>query len=104
MARKKNFSQEQMKVMILSYMYNREEGANAHNIQFYGIVGRTIEGSRFKKLLEELCLLETLSKEDMSHVTEGRVIYKITEKGRHTIEALRNPLIKDVLGFTEKEI
>lgn len=85
-------------------MYNKEEGANAHNIQFYGIAGRTIEGNRFKKILEDLCILEYLSRIDMSHVTEGRVIYKITDKGRHTIEAIRNPLIKDVLGFTEREI
>ena len=85
-------------------MYNREEGANAHNIQFYGIVGRTIEGSRFKKILEELCLVETLNKIDMGHVTEGRVIYKITEKGSHIIEVIRNPLIKNFLGFSEKDI
>ena len=90
--------------MILSYMYNREEGANAHNIQFYGIVGRTIEGSRFKKLLEELCLIDDLTMIDMSHVTEGRVIYKITQKGRQTIDLIRDPLMKDFLGFTEKQI
>jgi predicted transcriptional regulator len=90
--------------MILSYLYNREDGANAHNIQFHGVIGRTMEGSRFKKLLEELCDLQRIEKHDMSYVTEGRMIYKITEKGRKTIEALRDPLIKDVLGFSEKEI
>jgi hypothetical protein len=104
LAGKKNFSQEQIKVMIMSYMYNKDEGANAHTIQFYGIAGRTVEGSRFKKILVELCQLEIMNTIDMSHVAQGRVIYKITEKGRNTIEAIRNPLIKSVLGFMERDI
>lgn len=40
----------------------------------------------------------------MSHVTKGRVIYKITDKGRETIIHLRNPLIKEFLGLVNEDI
>jgi predicted transcriptional regulator len=106
LARQKNLSQEQIKIRILSYLYNKEEGANQHNIQFHAILGRhTQEATRFKRLLEELCKLERIQEVDMSHVAKGRVIYKITDKGRKTIESLRNNyLIKEVLGLAEEEI
>ena len=89
--------------MILSYLYNKEDGANAHNIQFHGVIGRTMEGGRFKKVLETVYLRQTRETR-YEYVTEGRMIYKITDKGRKTIEQFRNPLIKDVFGFSEKEI
>lgn len=93
----------QIKIRILSYLYHREEGANQHNIQFRGL-RHTQEASRFKKLLEELCKLERIEQIDMSHVAEGHVIYKITDKGKKTIEGLRNPLFKDFLGLGGEEI
>ena len=37
----------------------------------------------------------------MSHVTKGRVIYKITDKGRQTIERLRDPVVKEFLKLGE---
>ena len=101
MARQKNLSQEQIKIRILSYLYNREEGSNAHSIQFHAISGHTQEASRFKRLLEELCALERIQEVDMSHVSKGRVIYIITKRGRLTIEHLRDPLVKDFLGLEE---
>ena len=104
MARQRNLSQEQIKIRILSYLYNREEGANQHNIQFHAIFGHTQEASRFKKLLDELCQLERIVAVDMSYVAKGRIIYKITEKGRRTIESIRDPLIKDFLGLADQEI
>ena len=85
MAKPRNLSQEQIKIRILSYLYNKTEGANAHNIQFRGISGHTQEASRFKKLLEELCELDCINKVRMDHVTMGSVIYKITDKGRGTV-------------------
>jgi DNA-binding PadR family transcriptional regulator len=91
-------------ISILSYLYNKEEGANQHNIQFFAIRGHTQEGSRFKELLEELCKLERIQGVDMSHVTQGRIIYKITDKGKKTMESVRNPLIKDLLGFGDVDI
>jgi hypothetical protein len=54
----------------LSYLYNKEEGSNAHNIQFHAVPGHTQEASRFKVLLEELCNLERIQEVDMSHVTK----------------------------------
>jgi predicted transcriptional regulator len=103
--KRRNLSQEQISIRILSYLYYKEEGANAHNIQFHGISGRhTQEANRFKKILDEMCDKECIQKVNMSHVTAGRLIYKITDKGRNTIQSLRNPLIKDLLGLTEVEI
>ena len=58
----------------MSYLYNKEEGSNAHNIQFHAVPGHTQEASRFKVLLEELCNLERIQEVDMGHVTKGRVI------------------------------
>ena len=100
----RNLSQQEIKIRILSYLYNKEEGSNAHNIQFHAVPGHTQEASRFKRLLEELCALERIQEVDMSYVAKGRVIYKITNKGRETIEHLRNPLIKEFLGIGEDEI
>jgi hypothetical protein len=104
LARQRNLSQQDIKIRILSYLYNKEEGSNAHNIQFHAVPGHTQEASRFKVLLEELCNLERIQEVDMSHVTKGRVIYKITDKGRQTIIHLRNPLIKEFLGLVDEEI
>ena len=110
MVRQRNLSQQEIKIRILSYLYNKEEGSNAHNIQFHyniqfhAVPGHTQEASRVKVLLEELCNLERIQEVDMSHVTKGRVIYKITDKGRQTIIHIRNPLIKEFLGLVDEEI
>ena len=104
MARQRNLSQEQIKIRILSYLYNKDEGANQHNIQFHAIVGHTQEASRFKKILDELCQLERIVSVDMSYVAKGRIIYKITVKGKKTIESIRDPLIKDFFGLADEEI
>lgn len=106
MARQKNLSQEQIKIWILSYLYHQDEGANQHTIQFRALRGRTQEASRFKKLLEELCVLDRIQQKqvDTGKVAEGRTIYKITDKGRRTIESIRDPIIKDFLGLEGQEI
>ena len=88
----------------MSYLYNREDGANQHSIQFHAVPGHTQEASRFKKLLDDLCQLDRIVSIDMSHVTKGRVIYKITDKGKKTIEGIRDPLIKEFLGLAEEQI
>jgi predicted transcriptional regulator len=46
------------------------------------------------KILDELCELGRIVSVDMSYVAKGRIIYKITEKGKKTIETIRDPLIK----------
>jgi len=43
LARQKNLSQERIKIRILSYLYNREEGSNAHSIQFHAISGGLLD-------------------------------------------------------------
>jgi hypothetical protein len=85
-------------------LYNKREGANAHSIQFHGISRRTQEASRFKKLLDELCDLECIKRVPMDHVAIGRVIYEITDKGRGTVQKLRDQLILDVLGLKVEDL
>jgi hypothetical protein len=104
LARQRNLSQQDIKIRILSYLYNKEDGSNAHNIQFHAITGHTQEANRFKAILEELCELERIQEVDMDHVTKGRVIYKITNRGRQTIEHLRDPIVRDFLGLDKEEI
>jgi predicted transcriptional regulator len=99
LVRQRNLSQQDIKIRILSYLYYKKEGRNAHDIQFHAVPGHTQEASRFKKLLEELCALESIQELDMSHVSKGRVIYIITDKGKKTIESLRDPLIRDFFGL-----
>jgi len=101
LTRQRNLSQQEIKIRILSYLYNKEEGSNAHTIQFHAIPGHTQEASRFKRCLEDLCELDRVQQVDMSHVIKGRVIYKITKKGRETIERLRDPVVKEFLGLEE---
>jgi len=104
LAKPRNLSQEQIKIRILSYLYNKTEGANAHNIQFRGISGRTQEASRFKKLLEELCEVDCIDKVPMDHVTVGSFIYKITDKGRGTVLKLRDQFILDIFGLKVEDL
>jgi hypothetical protein len=92
LVRQGNLSQQDIKIRILSYLYDKGEGSNAHNIQFHAIADH-IHASRFKGILDELCELDRIQQVDMSHVTKGRVIYKITNRGRQTIEHLRDPLV-----------
>jgi hypothetical protein len=74
--KERNLSRQEIKIRILSYLYNKDEGSNAHTIQFHAIPSHTQEASRFKRLLEALCELDRVQKADMSHVTKGRVIYR----------------------------
>jgi hypothetical protein len=102
--RPRNLSQEQVKIRILSYLYHKQEGTNAHTIQFEGILGRTLEANRFKILLEELCEIKCIEKVPMDHVTAGRSIYKITDKGRGTIQKLCDELILGFFGLKDEDI
>jgi hypothetical protein len=107
LAKPRNLSQEQIKIRILSFLYSKREGANAHHIQFRGVSGRTRhtqEASRFKTLLDELCDLKCIERVPMDHVAIGRVIYKITDKGRGTVQRLRDQLILDVLGLKVEDL
>jgi hypothetical protein len=104
LARQKYYSTEQIKIRILVYLYHQDEGANKNNIQERAIRGRhTQEGSRVRKILEDQCTIGTIEQIDMSHVTQGRVIYKITDKGRKIIESLREPHVKEFFGSADED-
>jgi hypothetical protein len=94
----------EVKIRVLSYLYNRDEGANQHNIQFHSIFGHTQEAGRFKDLLGEMCQSGVIVSVDMSYVAKGRFIYKITDKGKKTIQSIQEPEIKEFLGIADQEI
>jgi predicted transcriptional regulator len=104
LAQQKYYSTEQIKIRILVYLYHQNEGANKNNIQERAIRGRhTQEGNRFRKILEDQCEIGTIEQVDMSHVTQGRVIYKITDKGRKIIESLQEANVREFFGLTEDD-
>jgi hypothetical protein len=104
-ARQRNLSQEQIKIRILSYLYSQGTiGANAHTIQFDGIGKPTQEATRFKILLQELRDVGCIEEVPMDHVAIGRVIYIITQKGRDTVQKLRDQFILDILGLKVEDL
>lgn len=100
----RNLSQEQVKIRILSYLYHRQEGANAYTVQFQGIPGCTLEANRFKILLEELCEIKCIEKVSMDNVVRGQFIYKITDKGRSTIQKLSDDFIREFFRWESDDI
>jgi predicted transcriptional regulator len=98
---KGNLSRPQITILILSYLYDKEKGENAHTIQLFAIRGHTQESKRFKDLLEELCKKQLIRQEDMSHVSKGHVVYIETDKGKKIIERLRDPLLKEFFELGE---
>jgi hypothetical protein len=52
LVRQRNLSQQEIKFRILSYLYNKEEGSNAHNIQFHAVTGHTQEAGGFARFQE----------------------------------------------------
>jgi hypothetical protein len=100
----KNLSQGDIKIRILSYLFNKgQDGANAYNIQSH-CVKTSQDANRFKHFLDELCLIERIEKKDRSDLHKGLITYNITQRGRDTIQALRQPLIKDFLGIPDDVI
>ena len=104
MAKKKpHLSQEQIKIRILAFLYNKgEDGANSYTIQRKANIPSSQEYNRFKGFLNELCILSCLKrKEEETGGQTLRVFYIITEKGKKTVEAVRNPLLESIIGPTE---
>jgi len=101
--KRKNLSQEQIKIRILAYLYNRGTGANAYVIQHKANIPSQ-DGIRFKGFLEELCLslcLEPKEEETGGEIDKVRIIYLITQKGRTIVEQYRHSLIPTVFGSVE---
>ena len=98
--KKGSFSQPEIKIRILCYLYNKgEDGANAYKIQSCAHTHQ--DSTRFKRLLDELCDRGRLEKKDRSYLHKGLITYNITQKGRETVEICRNPLVKDIIGTPE---
>jgi hypothetical protein len=107
-----NLSQEQIKIRVLAYLYNRGEiGANAYTIQHRANIPLQ-EYNRFRGFLEEMCILSLLTKyEEETGGDKMRISYKITQNGKNTVDRYRDPLIQqifgsieDLFGFTDKKI
>ena len=95
----KSLSQAQVKIRILAYLYNKgSQGANSYTIQQKANIPSSQESNRFKGFLEDLCVLSRLEKYEVETGGQSiRTFYRITDKGRQTIDAIRNPLLLDIL-------
>lgn len=97
--RKEHLSQAQVKIRILAYLYNKgSQGANSYTIQQKANIPSSQESNRFKGFLEELCTLSQLEKYEVETGGKSiRIYYRITNKGRQTIDVIRNPLLVGIL-------
>ena len=103
MAKKeRSLSQEQIKIRILAYLYNKGEiGANSYAIQHRAHIPLQ-EFNRFRGFLEDLCTKSCLKKYEVE--TKGdksRINYIITSKGKDVINRYRDPLIQEILWSVE---
>jgi predicted transcriptional regulator len=100
--KKRNLSQEQIKIRVLAYLYNRGEvGANAYVVEHRANIPSQ-EHNRFRGFLEELCSLSCLERyEEETAGEKARINYRITTKGKEVVERYRNPLLQEVLGSVE---
>jgi hypothetical protein len=98
----RNLSQEQIKIRILAYLYNKGEiGANAYVIQHRANIPSQ-EYIRFRGFLDEsvnLHCLETYDEETGGE--KPRVNYRITTKGKQVVDRYRDPLLQEILGSVE---
>ena len=88
--KEKNLSQEQIKMRILGYLYNKGRvGANGYTIQHRANIPSQ-EFNRFKGFLEDLCILVCLEKyEEETGGDKVRINYRITQTGRIAVDDYR---------------
>jgi hypothetical protein len=101
LARKgKNLSQDQIKMRILAYLYNRgEAGANNYTIQQKANIPSQ-EGKRFREFLDELCMMKCIEKFEEETGGAARIKYRITQDGRKTVDAYRGtPFLPKIFGI-----
>jgi len=81
-------SSERRKIRILSYLYSHSEGANQNTI--HGLPG--LNAQRWDYVKESLIVLiesGSIIAESHDEVRKGAIIYKITDRGKETIEKLK---------------
>ena len=103
MAKKEKYlSHEQIKLRVLAYLYNkREVWTNAYTILHRANVPLQ-EYSRFRSLLEELCILSLLkTREEETGGKKMRLDYAITEKGQTVVKDYRNSSLPSLFGSVE---
>lgn len=94
---KRHLSQEQIKIRILAYLYNRPQGANSYTIQHRANIP-VQEFNRFRGFLEELCQLGNLDKvEEETGGNNPRINYIITSKGKDIVIKYRDPFIQEIV-------
>lgn len=99
--KRENLTQDLIKIRILAYLYNKENPTNAYTIQQRSLIPSQ-ESNRFKGFLEDLYNLGNLEKiEEESGGEKSRTSYKITRKGKDTVERYRDPLIQQLFGSIE---
>ena len=99
---RKNLSQEQIKIRILAYLYNRgTNGANSYTIQHRTLI-TSQESNRFRSFLEDLFKLGYL--DELKVETSGtreRTNYIITLKGKRLVEQYRTSLLTELFGSVD---
>ena len=92
----------------MAYLYTKDTkenyGAYSYTIQRKAGITSSQESNRFKRFLDELCELSCLT--TILEETGGersRIKYVITEKGKKTIDLIRNPLIQGLIGAIDKD-
>lgn len=91
-------SKDGTKLRIISYLYSHSEGANQNTIN--SLPG--LNSQRWdiiKDILSELFQAGAIVIENHDEIKKGAVIYKITAKGKETVEKLKD-LQKIGLGST----
>ncbi len=85
---KEHRSADSKKLRILSYLYSHSEGANPNTIN--GLPG--LNSQRWDiiiEILNDLVSAGSVVKESHDEIRKGAVIYKITLKGRQTVDRLK---------------
>ena len=82
-------SRDSRKLRILSFLYSHSEGANQNTI--HALPGLNSQRwDLLKKILEDLNDAGSILFESHDEIKKGAVLYKITDRGRNTVERLRD--------------
>ena len=103
MAKKeKSLSQEQIKIRILAYLYNKARiWSNSYTIQHRANIPSQHFG-RFKGFLDELVIIKFIEIEEVETGGEKfRISYRITSKGKNLVDKYRDPHISELFGSIE---
>ena len=100
--KEKSLSQEQIKIRILAYLYNKGViGSNSYTIQHRANIPSQ-HFNRFRGFLEELIIIQFIETyEEETGGERARIFYRITLKGKKLVDNYRDPHISELFGSIE---